>query len=184
MLPAPSPRTPRALPPRRPPSNSSLLACGAAPGCGDDHVTAVNLTRPLSSGSARAQALAFSRCQAAEEAAYQAVRHKFAAASKVSISHFVGGPCHPAAISCCVVPGGTGCGWTVLSDKEDEEDEVEAGGVLGLALEGRAHAPVALRGARPPGRGARPRRRWYRYMGCGRLHCRGKNLTCGGLLGS
>ena len=44
-------------------------------------------------------------------------------------------------------PGGTGCGWTVLSDKEDEEeDEVEAGGVLGLALELRAHAPAALRG--------------------------------------
>ena len=37
------------------------------PGIGDDHVCAVNLTRPITSGSARAQALAFARCQAAEE---------------------------------------------------------------------------------------------------------------------
>ena len=118
------------------------------PGCGDDHVCAVNLTRPLSSGSVRAQALAFSRCQAAEELAYEAACSKFEAAAKVTINHYLGGPCHPSRINCCVVPGGGGCGWTVLAREEDkDEDKDEGGGVLARALE-LAHLRAAPRGER------------------------------------
>ena len=91
------------------------------PGCGDDHVTAVNVTRPLHTGAASrgAHARLFAWLQAAEEGAYAAVCAKHAAASSVVVSHFIGGPCNPSSVACCVVPGGTGCGWTVLNgDKE------------------------------------------------------------------
>ena len=82
----------------------------------------------------RAQALAFARCQAAEEAAYEVTCATHAAATKVAISHYIGGPCHPSRVQCCVVPGGGGCGWTVLPRESDDDDQ-QGGGVLARALE-------------------------------------------------
>jgi hypothetical protein len=80
--------------------------------CGDDHVTAVNLTRPRKlrelSGSQRALI----------EAAHKDVAEKFKShdpsAPAFAVEHYLGGPCTPSAVACCVVTGGGGCGWTVV----------------------------------------------------------------------
>ncbi|KAL1519218.1 hypothetical protein AB1Y20_003477 [Prymnesium parvum] len=74
------------------------------PGFGDDHVTAVNLSRPLRRlPSASAVAASVARAKA-----------KFPATANVELTHYNGGPCDGSAISCCLVVGGTGRGWSVV----------------------------------------------------------------------
>ena len=76
------------------------------PGCGDDHVTAINLTRPIEPVD-----------ESAVEEARNAAVAKYAGASEVEVVHYIGGPCNPEEISCCVVTGGThGAGWTVVQE--------------------------------------------------------------------
>ena len=76
------------------------------PGCGDDHVTAVNLTRAVVEPTGDDAALvARARSIAAG---------KYAGCKDVTVIHYNGGPCGTDEISCVVVPGGHGCGWTVV----------------------------------------------------------------------
>jgi putative AlgH/UPF0301 family transcriptional regulator len=78
------------------------LAKKEAPTCGDDRVTAVNLTHrtePLNPAVVH---------QAMNQAC-----EKYYGARRVEMKHYVGGPvdCHK--ISMCLVPGGEGRGWTL-----------------------------------------------------------------------
>ena len=82
-----------------------VLARDPPPGIGDDHVTAINLTRPI-------EAVDTGVVSRAREAAVA----KHAGAKHVQITHYIGGPCDEESISCCVVPGGHGCGWTVVQE--------------------------------------------------------------------
>ena len=70
------------------------------PGCGDDHVTAVNLARQMA--------------RPIDETAFvqarDAVLARLPEASAVRVMHYIGGPCSPDEVSHCVVSGGTGCG--------------------------------------------------------------------------
>lgn len=75
------------------------------PGIGDDHVTAINLTRRIRPVDAEAAA-----------AAQAAAARKYAGAKDVEVVHYVGGPCAEDEISCCVVPGGHNCGWAVVKE--------------------------------------------------------------------
>ena len=80
------------------------------PRCGDDHVTAINLTRVLTTPPDAAHV----------ERARAAAVGKYGGASAVEIVHYIGGPCNPEEISRCVVTGGThGCGWTVVTELAD-----------------------------------------------------------------
>merc|ERR1712232_1305218 len=45
-----------------------------------------------------------------------AVCAKYKGAANVKIEHFIGGPCEEDELMCCIVLGGSGCGWTVLKD--------------------------------------------------------------------
>eukprot|EP00927_Polykrikos_kofoidii_P019565 TRINITY_DN19162_c0_g1_i1.p1 TRINITY_DN19162_c0_g1~~TRINITY_DN19162_c0_g1_i1.p1 ORF type:complete len:477 (+),score=96.16 TRINITY_DN19162_c0_g1_i1:79-1509(+) len=74
--------------------------------CGDDHVVAMNLTRPTTSIPQPSLV----------ERAVAAVCAKYRGASRVHITHFLGGPCDEDEIMCCVVLGGGGRGWTVVYD--------------------------------------------------------------------
>eukprot|EP00039_Didymoeca_costata_P022554 m.4738 g.4738 ORF g.4738 m.4738 type:complete len:506 (-) comp3080_c0_seq1:147-1664(-) len=77
--------------------------------CGDDHVSAVNLTRPYD-GPLNKRIV---------DAAMNAVSSKHAAAARVELKHFNGGPCHDKSISTCIVPGGNGKGWTAVKDLKE-----------------------------------------------------------------
>lgn len=85
------------------------LATVEPPTCGDDHIAAVNLTRPLGAP----------RSAQKVQAAMEAVLEKFPAAAKVDITHFNGGPCETHKIVSCVVLGGTGQGWTLVKSLEE-----------------------------------------------------------------
>mmetsp|Transcript_28171 Transcript_28171/g.45282 ORF Transcript_28171/g.45282 Transcript_28171/m.45282 type:complete len:465 (+) Transcript_28171:84-1478(+) len=74
--------------------------------CGNDHVVAVNLTRPVSVPP-RPDLV---------EAAVTSVCAKYRAASQVKITHFLGGPCEEDDLMACIVLGGGGQGWTVVKD--------------------------------------------------------------------
>lgn len=74
--------------------------------CGDDHVVAVNLTRP------------FEPDQALYAKIVEKVTRKYKSAAAVKITHFMGGPCEEEDIMSCIVLGGSGCGWTVVKDLE------------------------------------------------------------------
>ena len=80
-----------------------------APGCGEDHVTAVNLARPAPDNARRARVVT---------AALDALAKKHSNAD-VKVEQYVGGPCNDREIACCVVPGGRGCGWTVVQTLEE-----------------------------------------------------------------
>eukprot|EP00434_Breviolum_minutum_P037441 symbB.v1.2.033199.t1/scaffold4093.1/size55244/3 len=110
--------------------------------CGNDHVVAVNLTRPLGAPPDRGLV----------ESAIRDVCKKYRKAS--SINHFIGGPCQEEELMCCVVLGGGGCGWTVLKDlrqaielafsraakRLDAEGEIHGGQTVRLKdLQGAAH---------------------------------------------
>jgi len=76
---------------------------------GDDHIVAVNLTRQKSAApnGAEAARLVYEACA------------KYPRARRVEVTHFLGGPCNEREIACCVVPGGGGCGWTVVPNLTD-----------------------------------------------------------------
>merc|ERR1712070_1327223 len=70
--------------------------------CGDDHVVAVNLTRPMDP------------CKPGlVEQALQKVCQKYPGAADVKVTHFNGGPCEGKDLMCCIVLGGAGKGWTI-----------------------------------------------------------------------
>eukprot|EP00435_Cladocopium_sp_Y103_P028992 s856_g7.t1 len=112
--------------------------------CGNDHVVAVNLTRPLDVPPDRGVV----------ENAIRDVCKKYRKASSVEITHFIGGPCQHDELMCCIVLGGGGCGWTVLKDlkeaielafsraakRSDAEGEIHGGQTVRLKdLQGAAH---------------------------------------------
>ncbi|CAK9071554.1 unnamed protein product [Durusdinium trenchii] len=112
--------------------------------CGNDHVVAVNLTRPLDSPPDRGLV----------ERAMREICKKYRKASSVEITHFIGGPCQEEELMCCVVLGGGGCGWTVLKDlaqaielafsraakRLDAEGDIHGGQTVRLkGLQGAAH---------------------------------------------
>eukprot|EP00443_Scrippsiella_acuminata_P071688 CAMPEP_0115501076 /NCGR_PEP_ID=MMETSP0271-20121206/68205_1 /TAXON_ID=71861 /ORGANISM="Scrippsiella trochoidea, Strain CCMP3099" /LENGTH=425 /DNA_ID=CAMNT_0002929987 /DNA_START=39 /DNA_END=1317 /DNA_ORIENTATION=- len=78
--------------------------------CGNDHVAAVNLTRPLSTPPrpGKVDAALSSVCS----------KNGFRGATRVQLSHFIGGPCDEDDLVCCIVLGGGGCGWTVVKKLE------------------------------------------------------------------
>merc|ERR1712232_830879 len=47
------------------------------------------------------------------------VRTKIPNASLVDVVHYIGGPCDEVVIASCIVPGGSGCGWTILDSLEE-----------------------------------------------------------------
>eukprot|EP00928_Gymnodinium_smaydae_P047072 TRINITY_DN31405_c0_g1_i1.p1 TRINITY_DN31405_c0_g1~~TRINITY_DN31405_c0_g1_i1.p1 ORF type:complete len:480 (+),score=86.33 TRINITY_DN31405_c0_g1_i1:84-1523(+) len=83
------------------------------PTCGDDHVVAVNLTRPMDEPPDRGLV----------RAALAEVCGRYKGASRVRITHFLGGPCEDEDLMWCVVLGGSGCGWTCI--KKDLAKAIE-----------------------------------------------------------
>lgn len=80
------------------------------PNCGDDHITAVNLTRPIQPPQPRL----------VDEAVDKIAReYPKASPHSVELTHFVGGPCDEHEIVSCIVLGGPTRGWTVV-DKLSE----------------------------------------------------------------
>lgn len=73
---------------------------------GNDHVTAVNLTRPTRLPPKPDKV----------RMAVDAIASQYPGAADVEIEHFLGGPCDDMALSCCVVPGGAPQGWAVVKD--------------------------------------------------------------------
>merc|ERR1719329_95489 len=87
---------------------SLALAPVEPPSCGDDLIVAVNLTRPL----------ARPRQSDLVTEAVAAVTSRYSGATQVRLEHYAGGPCDMANIQCCVVPGGSGRGWTSVKELE------------------------------------------------------------------
>lgn len=83
-----------------------VLTPETPPTCGDDHVIAVNLTRPVDPPPE----------PAVMERYKHSVSSKYKGAAKVQVTHFIGGPCEESDIMCCIVLGGSGKGWTVVKD--------------------------------------------------------------------
>eukprot|EP00747_Dinoflagellata_sp_TGD_P221190 gnl/TRDRNA2_/TRDRNA2_93061_c0_seq1.p1 gnl/TRDRNA2_/TRDRNA2_93061_c0~~gnl/TRDRNA2_/TRDRNA2_93061_c0_seq1.p1 ORF type:complete len:592 (+),score=112.62 gnl/TRDRNA2_/TRDRNA2_93061_c0_seq1:131-1777(+) len=73
--------------------------------CGEDHIAAVNLTRPMATPPHPSEV--------------REARARYPAAAKVEIVHYNGGPCDANSIVRCVVPGGTGKGWTAVEGLEE-----------------------------------------------------------------
>jgi len=83
---------------------------GAQAECGEDHIVAVNLTRPLDKPP---------DVRKVRDAIARAVRISKGAA-QVTVTHYLGGPCSEDSLVSCIVPGGTdGPGWTCVQDLED-----------------------------------------------------------------
>jgi len=82
---------------------------GVQANCGNDHIVAVNLARPLAAAPRQKDV----------DEAIQKARARCGHQLQVEITHFVGGPCEDDAIMTCIVPGGNGCGWTVVEDLAD-----------------------------------------------------------------
>lgn len=89
-----------------------VLVRDAAGNCGEDHVRAVNLTRHMVGGAPW-------RSRAEVDETWASVRRRYPGASKVELTHFKGGPCDSDSIVTCIVPGGSGKGWTIKSDLEE-----------------------------------------------------------------
>ena len=116
-----------------------VLSSGTTPDCGEDHVSAVNLTRPLRLDDAEDEDPATSpsplettttdddasrpptgwavEARRVVRAAMEAACAKYAGARGVEVSHFRGGPCESDALVSCVVPGGVRRGWTVVTTR-------------------------------------------------------------------
>lgn len=77
--------------------------------CGDDHIAAVNLTRPLREPPNQVEV----------DRLIGKVCEKYPSARHVEVTHFIGGPCDEDEIVTCVVPGGGGRGWTVMKNLTD-----------------------------------------------------------------
>lgn len=91
-------------------SVTAEVVLGEPSDCGTDHVCAVNLTRPLSEP----------RMPRVVHDAVRRVCKKpgFRGASHVELSHYIGGPCDEGRLVSCLVLGGGGCGWTLVSSLE------------------------------------------------------------------
>jgi hypothetical protein len=88
--------------------------------CGNDHICAVNLSREVTDppGDSRQY-----------NAAVERVCSRFKAARGLEIRHFIGGPCDDDEVVTCIVPGGSGRGWTVHKRIEDAMHTALARGV-------------------------------------------------------
>jgi len=87
-----------------------VLERSPLPGCGDDHVTAINLTRPMSHPPSQSVVI---------EARMKAEARYKEEVPLVKICHYIGGPCAMNEVSHCVVTGGHGCGWTVVTSLQE-----------------------------------------------------------------
>ena len=110
------------------------FSTGEQPSCGDDHVVAVNLTRRVSEAALTAPQRAhvdgarqragrrLSRAAAAAGRSQRPTGESEgseggaggACAALVRVEHYLGGPCEPERVVCCLVPGGRGRGWVRL----------------------------------------------------------------------
>jgi len=86
---------------------AEIVFAPICPDVGEDHILAVNITRPLSAPPGVAARM---ECQAA----IGSVTARYPDASKVVVTHYNGGPCEDEAVQKIVVPGGGGRGWTLL----------------------------------------------------------------------
>jgi len=77
--------------------------------CGDDHVVAVNLTRQIPEA----------HNPIIVRQAMNKVTSRYPGAANVILQHFHGGPCEDDGMMCCIVLGGSGCGWTVKRSLEE-----------------------------------------------------------------
>lgn len=84
------------------------LASVEPPNCGDDHIAAVNLTRPIEAPK-----------PLEVRSHIDCVCSKYPGARAVQVTHYNGGPCDADEIVSCVVPGGGGRGWTVVKTLKD-----------------------------------------------------------------
>lgn len=91
------------------PTTTVCLESVEPPNCGDDHIAAVNLSRP------RAEPL---QPDVVRNAMHE-VGTKYPGARHVQVEHYIGGPCDSDEIVCCVVTGGGGRGWTVVKELRD-----------------------------------------------------------------
>ncbi|CAK0855388.1 unnamed protein product [Prorocentrum cordatum] len=94
---------------RASPTTTVVLESVERPNCGDDHIAAVNLSRPVAEPPGAGEA----------ERAMEDVARKYAGARRVQVEHYIGGPCEGDQIICCVVTGGGGRGWTVVKELRD-----------------------------------------------------------------
>lgn len=127
---------------------------------GDDHITAINVGRRLCKPHAPEV-----------DRAIHGATTKYRGAAAVRLEHFIGGPCDDGSISCCVVPGGSGRGWTIVKKLQSaielahsravrrHEAQGEVGGGQTVILHGLKARPelngelgVALRFAESNGR--------------------------------
>ena len=86
-------------------------ASAEAPNCGNDHVTAVNLARPITAKDVPSPGIV--------TRAKQAVCSRYPSANAVELTHYIGGPCHDDRVATCMVLGGGGCGWTFKESLEE-----------------------------------------------------------------
>eukprot|EP00511_Aplanochytrium_stocchinoi_P009393 CAMPEP_0204864464 /NCGR_PEP_ID=MMETSP1348-20121228/4080_1 /ASSEMBLY_ACC=CAM_ASM_000700 /TAXON_ID=215587 /ORGANISM="Aplanochytrium stocchinoi, Strain GSBS06" /LENGTH=597 /DNA_ID=CAMNT_0052015109 /DNA_START=240 /DNA_END=2033 /DNA_ORIENTATION=+ len=77
--------------------------------CGDDHVTAVNLSRAIEHPPRPSMVTD----------TIEKIAIKYPAARDVEITHYRGGPCDPTSLVCCVVPVGHGQGWKIVRKLSD-----------------------------------------------------------------
>ncbi|CAK4126771.1 unnamed protein product [Aphanomyces euteiches] len=81
------------------------------PNCSDDHVAAVCISRLLTSPERlEIASLAVARATQRLQAEYTNIK------DDLVVQHFDGGPCDTLRISCCLVRGGPGRGWTIVKD--------------------------------------------------------------------
>lgn len=83
-----------------PPPVQLLLKSTVPSSCGDDTIVAVNLSRPTPPASAPSS---FAAAAAALMARARSVHGDIV--SRLSITHFIGGPCESHDIHCCLLPG-------------------------------------------------------------------------------
>mmetsp|Transcript_12428 Transcript_12428/g.29271 ORF Transcript_12428/g.29271 Transcript_12428/m.29271 type:complete len:478 (+) Transcript_12428:136-1569(+) len=107
------------------------------PNCGDDHIVAVNLTRPLDripdSGERQV------------DEAFAAVAAKYKGAMNVKITHFRGGPCDEGKLLWCIVLGGGGCGWTIRKVLKDAIELAHTRAVKRCDEQGDIHGGQTIR---------------------------------------
>ena len=77
--------------------------------CGDDHVAAVNLTRPISGARKKAEI----------DKLVEKLSLNHPAARDIEIIHYNGGPCDPNELAICIVPVGNGQGWNIVKDPKE-----------------------------------------------------------------
>lgn len=115
------------------------LVTDEAQSCGNDHVSAVNLSRKVD-GPVDPRVVQDTVLRVCAKPGYAGARH-------VQLEHFRGGPCDEDDIACCIVLGGNGAGWTVVPELEravelahsravkrcDEQGEIHGGQIVRVA---------------------------------------------------